>query len=558
MRRTLTALVLASLLVVSFQAAPAIYGQRAANKAKKPAASVPVQRGLDTIAAAQLRDYLTFIASDELEGRDTPSRGLDTAAKFLAMNLSRWGFKPAGDNGTFFQRIDLRRDRSDAGQTRVEYNGRALTTGLDFLPAGGSGNVSGSLVFAGNGWFVKAKEIDAYKDINPAGKIAVIFGTPNSRPRGISGADLGKQGEDSMNPVDYARQKGVVGLIYVPDFQYLANWQRTRLRIVERGSTVVAKFQPQNVAPLPSIVVSPEIANALFAGERQSASGIFNASYGTNLPTPFAMSEQKKISLSLAQNTETVPTQNVVAVWEGGDPVLKSQYVALGAHYDHVGTGCPPNGTDNICNGADDDGSGTTALLAMAEALAKAPTRPKRSILFVWHCGEEKGLWGSRYFTEFPTVPLNDIVAQINLDMIGRSKPAGDTKPGNTYLTGPDSIYLIGSTMMSTELGELVNTVNKSYLNLTYDTKYDDPKDPNRFFYRSDHFNYARKGIPIIFFFDGVHEDYHRAGDHADKIDYEKMEKVTRTIYMTAWEIANRPERLKVDKPLPSQLTGTE
>jgi Zn-dependent M28 family amino/carboxypeptidase len=555
MRRFLSALVLASLLVVSF---PATYAQRAANKSKKPAASVTAQRGLDTIAAAQLRDYLTFIASDELEGRDTPSRGLDTAAKFLAMNLSRWGFKPAGDNGTYFQRIELRRDRADAGQTKVEYNSRALTTGLDFLPVGGSGTISGSLVFAGNGWFVKSKEIDAYKGIDPAGKIAVIFGTPNARPRGISGADLGKQGEDSMNPGDYARKKGVVGLIYVPDFQYLANWQRTRLRIVERGSTVVAKFQPQNAPPLPSIAVSPEIANALFAGERQTATGIFNASFGTEVPTPFAMNDQKKITMSLASNTESVPTQNVIAVWEGSDPVLKSQYVALGAHYDHVGSGCPPNGTDTICNGADDDGSGTTALLGMAEALAKAPTRPKRSILFVWHCGEEKGLWGSRYFTEFPTVPLNQIVAQINLDMIGRSKKTDDTKTSNQYLTGPDSIYLIGSTMMSTELGELVNAVNKSFLNLTYDTKYDDPQDPNRFFYRSDHYNYARKGIPIIFFFDGVHEDYHRAGDHADKIDYEKMEKVTRTIYMTTWEIANRAERLKVDKPLPSQLTGSE
>ena len=555
MRRFLTALVLASLLVVGF---PTTYAQRAASKSKKSAASVTAQRAVDTIAAAQLKDYLTFIASDELEGRDTPSRGLDTAAKFLAMNLSRWGFKPAGDNGTFFQRIDLRRNRADTGQTKVEYNNRTLATGLDFLPAGGSGNVSGALVFAGNGWYVKAKEIDAYKGIDPTGKIAVIFGTPNVRPRGISGADLGKAGEDSMNPSEYARRKGVVGLIYVPDFQYLANWQRTRLLVVERGSTVVAKFQPQSNPPLPSIVVSPEIANALFAGEPQSAAVIFNASYGTSMPTPFAMRDQKRISMSLASTTETVPTQNVIAVWEGSDPMLKSEYVALGAHYDHVGTGCPPNGTDNICNGADDDGSGTTALLGMAEALAQAQTRPKRSILFVWHCGEEKGLWGSRYFTEYPTVPLNSIVAQINLDMIGRSRKADDTNSRNDALTGPDSIYLIGSTMMSTELGELVNTVNKSFLNLTYDTKYDDPGDPNRFFFRSDHYNYARKGIPIIFFFDGVHEDYHRAGDHADKIDYEKMEKVTRTIYMTAWEIANRAQRLKVDKPLPSQLSGTE
>jgi peptidase M28-like protein len=555
MRRFFTALVLASLLVNTF---PATYAQRAADKSKKTAASVSTQRALDTIAANQLRNYLTFIASDEMEGRDTPSRGLDTTAKFLALNLANWGFKPAGDDGSFFQHIELRRDRADSGQTKIELNGRTLTAGTDYLPVGGSGNVSGQLVFAGNGWLVKSKEVDAYKGIDPAGKIAVIFGTPNMLPRGIARADFGKQGEDSMNPSDYARTKGVVGLIYVPDFQYLANWQRTRQRVVERGSTVVAKFQTQSTSPLPSIVVSPEIAQALFAGESQSAAGIFNASYGGNLPGAFVMRDTKKVTMNVTSNSETVPTQNVIAVWEGSDPVLKAEYVALGAHYDHVGSGCPPAGNDTICNGADDDGSGTTALLGMAEALAKASTRPKRSVLFVWHCGEEKGLWGSRYFTEYPTVPLNQIVAQINIDMIGRSKKEGDTNPRNSALTGPDAVYLIGSTMMSTELGEIVNAVNTSFLNLTLDTKYDDPKDPNRFFYRSDHYNYARKGIPIIFFFDGVHEDYHRPGDTADKIDYQKMEKVTRTIYMILWDIANRPMRLKVDKPLPVQISATE
>ena len=556
MRRFLTALVLTSSLVITL---PATHAQRSSDKSKKAAASVTTQRGIDTIAANQIRDYLTFIASDEMEGRDTPSRGLNTTAKFLAMNLSRWGFKPAGDDGSFLQHIDLQRNRTDSGQTKVEYGGRTLTAGTDYIPAGGSGEISAQLVFAGNGWLVKSKDIDAYKGLDPKGRIAVIFGTPNQSPRGITRAELGKQGEDSMNPTDYARSKGVIGLIYVPDFQYLANWQRNRQRIMERGLTVVAKFQTQGTAPLPSIVISPEMANALFAGERQTASGLFNASYSSTpapLPASFLMNDQKKITMNVVSNIETVPTQNVVAVWEGSDQVLKSEYVALGAHYDHVGSGCPPVGTDTICNGADDDGSGTTALLAMAEALAKAPTRPKRSVLFVWHCGEEKGLWGSRYFTEFPTVPLNQIVAQINIDMIGRSKKEGDTNPRNAELTGPNAIYLIGSTMMSTELGEVVNSVNKSFLNLTFDTKYDDPKDPNRFFFRSDHYNYARKGIPIIFFFDGVHEDYHRAGDSPDKIDYEKMEKVTRTIYMTLWEIAMRPARLKVDKPLPAQFSG--
>jgi hypothetical protein len=553
MRRFLTALILASVLVTTF---PATHAQHAGDKSKKAAASVTAQRGVETISANQIRDYLMFIASDEMEGRDTPSRGLDTTAKFLALNLSRWGLKPAGDEGSFFQRIDLQRNRADSGQTKVEINGRTLAGGTDYLPAGGPGNVSGQLVFAGSGWFIKSKEIDAYKGIDPAGRIAVIVGAPNMAPRGVTRADFGKQGEEYMNATDYARSKGVVGLIYVPDLQYLANW-RNRQRIIERGSTSVAKFQQQSTTSLPSIVISPETANVLFLGEGQSASAIFNASSGTSLPAPFLMNNEKKATLNIANNVETIPTQNVVAVWEGSDPVLKSEYVALGAHYDHVGSGCPPAGSDTICNGADDDGSGTTALLAMAEALAKAPARPKRSVLFVWHCGEEKGLWGSRYFTQYPTVPLNQIVAQINIDMIGRSKKEGDTNSRNSELTGPNAVYLIGSTMMSTELGEIVNSVNKSFLNITFNTRYDDPKDPNRFFFRSDHYMYARKGIPIIFFFDGDHEDYHRAGDTADKIDYQKMEKITRTVYMTLWEIANRPTRLKVDKPLPAQISGS-
>ena len=554
MQRFITALILTSLLVVTF---PATYAQKTADKSKKAApATATIARGIDTISANQMRDYLTFIASDEMEGRDTPSRGLDTTAKFLAMNLARWGFKPAGDNGTFFQRIDLSRNRVDSAQTHVELNGRILNPGTDYLPVAGSGDITGQLVFAGSGWFLKAKGIDAYKGIDGSGKIAVVFATPNQPPRGVNRADFGKQGEDFMNPSDYAPKVGAVGVVYVPDFQYLANWERNRQRIMERGTTVVTKFQTPTTAPLPSIVVSPEIANAMLAGEKQSATGIFNATYGPGLPESFPLNANKKIKINMASRAETVPTQNVVAVWEGSDPVLKNEYIAVGAHYDHVGI-CPPAAGDNICNGADDDGSGTTALLSMAEALAKAPTRPKRSVLFVWHCGEEKGLWGSRYFTEYPTIPLNQVVTQINIDMIGRSKKEGDTNPRNKDLTGPNDVYLIGSTMMSTELAELVQSVNKGYLNIGYDTRYDDPGDPNRFFFRSDHYNYARKGIPIIFYFDGVHEDYHQPGDSPDKIDYQKMEKVTRTVYMTLWELTNRATRVKVDKPLPAQLTGS-
>lgn len=555
MRKFLSVLILTSVLVLPFPLATA---QRSSSKIKA-AASTTTARGVETINAAQLRAYLSFIASDEMEGRDTPSRGLDITAKFLATNLSHWGLKPAGDDGTYFQKIALRRDGVDKEQTNASYNNQPLTMGEDYIPAGRGGEAAGPLVFAGNGWFFKGRNIDAYKDIDAKGKIAVIFTPPDGLPRGFSPTDLaGKRGEDWMDPSEYARKQGAVGLIIVPGFQFLANWQRNFNRITEGGATSVEKFQPSaGAAPLPTIIASPRLANLIFQGEKQNGTALFDAAGGNTLPASFELNPEKKISIKITGKHNQLSTQNVVAVFEGSDPVLKDEYVAVGAHYDHVGIGAPLNG-DAIYNGADDDGSGTTAVLAMAEALAKAPTKPKRSVIFIWHAGEEKGLWGSRYFVENPTVPLDKIVTQLNIDMIGRSKKAGDTNPRNKELSGPDEIYVIGSKMMSTELGALSEAVNKDYLNLSFNYRYDDPNDPNRFFFRSDHFNYARKGIPIIFYFDGEHEDYHRPGDSPDKIDYEKMQKVTRTVYMMLWELANRPTRPAVDKQLPKAMTGNQ
>ena len=555
MQRLLATVLLTSLLVFNSSSALA---QRKTNRNQRAApASVAKQRGADHITAAQIRDYLSFIASDVLEGRDTPSRGLDTAAQFLAMNMSRWGLKPAGDDGTFFQKIALSRTAVDKTETRAQMNNQTLALGDDYIPLARTADVPASqLVFAGTGWFIKSKNIDAYKGIDAKGKIAIVFSPPDGLPRGVTRSDIsGRRGEDWMNPAEYAMKQGAVGIVFVPDFQYLANWERNLTRITERGTTVVEKFQAASSPQSPGIVAGPRLATLLFQGEKQNATSIFEAAYGGQPLEPFVLSAQKTISITVRVKSDAAATQNVVGVFEGSDPVLKNEYVALGAHYDHVGVGIPVNG-DAIYNGADDDGSGTTALLAMAEALAKTSTRPKRSVLFVWHAGEEKGLWGSRYFTDFPTIPLDKIVAQINIDMIGRSKKEGDTNPRNSGLSGPNEIYVIGSKMMSTELGEITDSVNKQYLNLTYDFRYDDPTDPNRFFFRSDHYNYARKGIPIVFFFAGVHEDYHRPGDSADKIDYQKMENVSRTIYMTLWEIANRATRPKLDKPLPPQLTA--
>lgn len=230
----------------------------------------------------------------------------------------------------------------------------------------------------------------------------------------------------------------------------------------------------------------------------------------------------------------------------GSDPKLKDEFVALGAHIDHVGKRDNMQG-DNIFNGADDDGSGTVSILEIAHAMATGP-KPKRSILFVWHTGEEKGLWGSSYFTNNPTVPITSIVSQLNIDMIGRSKKPGDTNPANKMLTDPNAIYVVGAKKLSTDLGSAVDMVNGSMYKLNYDYHYDAPNDPESIYTRSDHYNYAVKGIPIAFWFDGVHEDYHRPSDEVQKIDFNKMQQVARTVCGTAFFLANEASRPKVDK----------
>lgn len=512
----------------------------------------PAERKIaEGITASQLSNYLHFVASDAMGGRDTPSQGLDVTAEFIRMNLERWGFKPAGDDGTFFQKIALRRDTIDPALTSAKIGDQTFAYGTDVARASG-GQVSAPVVFVGNGWMIKSKGLNPYANVDIKGKIVAVYseGPMGARnfvpmPTGITQSDLtGTRGTDWADPATYARANGAAGLIVLPSKFLTENWPAL-VQNVSRGRLVVDKLTP---AGMPVLFASAKLANALFAGEQGNPL--------TGATNSFELNPSKVFQFTTGAKPEIAWTQNVVAVWEGSDPVLKNEMVAIGAHYDHVGTNLNAPGPDKIWNGADDDGSGTVAVLGIAEALAKSKLRPKRSVLFVWHCGEEKGLWGSDYFNKFPTVDIKSVIAQLNIDMIGRSKKEGDTNPKNKDLTGPNGIYVIGSEMMSSTLGAITKETNTGYLNLNYDYRYDDPKDTNRFFFRSDHFHYAQNGIPITFWFDGVHEDYHQAGDSPDKIDYDKMEKVARTIFLTMWELTDLKERPKIDKQLPPELTG--
>ena len=541
---------LLALLLIAFILSSPLTAQRR-NGSGSASAAVPKFGNTDGVTAEQLREHLTFIASDELEGRDTPSRGLDIAALYIAKHLANWGIKPAGDNGTYFQKFPLKRSRIDARDTRLELNGQPFVYGEDFFSTLTQSNVPASnLVYVGHGWVIKSKNINPYQGIDVKDKIVIVA---NSLPKGVTFNDLkGPVGGDWMSPPYYAQQNGAKAVIAFGTFNDLANWQATRWRQTERGAVY---FGPQNLISVPTITASPRLTNAIFQGEKTSAGNIFSKGIQQDFVEPFELKPTKKISLNTSLKSDTVYTQNVVGVLEGSDPVLKNEYVAVGAHYDHVGMNPFAPGDDKIWNGADDDGSGTVAVMAIAEAMAKG-ARPKRSMLFIWHAGEEKGLWGSEYFADNPTVPIGSIITELNIDMIGRYQNPGDENPQNKALPKQGEIFLIGSRMMSTELGELSDGVNKGFLNLAFNFKYDDPNDPEQFFYRSDHFNYAKKGVPIIFYMDGSHADYHQVTDSIEKINFESMEKVARTILATGWELANRPTRPKVDKPLPASVIG--
>ncbi|MDQ3653269.1 MAG: M28 family peptidase [Acidobacteriota bacterium] len=525
----------------------------AASAAKASASSVitaAVREAAERVTAARLKEDLYYISSDAMAGRATPSPGLDATAKFIADRIKTAKLKPAGDDGTYFQRIELRSTKVDASQTSAEMNGKIFKYGDDLLVAPTPGSASGQLVYIGHGWVIKSKDIDAYQGVDVRNKIVIISAA--AAPPNVAANEIGKVIQDAESPVSAAQKRGAKGVIMIPRYSDLAQWWAGRRRVLERDRFGVARFQDRDAgdtpSTLPTIMPSEAMLEQLFAGEQQTGAELRRHTVAGTTGPAFELVATKSLSFKVSVANTTATTQNVVAVLEGKDRELKKEYVAIGAHYDHVGTGRPING-DAIYNGADDDGSGTVAVLSLAEAFARGP-RPKRSILFVWHAAEERGLWGSEYFTDYPTVPLNQIVAQLNIDMIGRSKKEGDANPKNRNLTGPDEIFVIGSKLMSTELGSLSERVNQSYLNLKLNYFYDNPNDSERLFYRSDHYNYARKGIPIIFYFDGIHEDYHQPSDTADKIDYQKMEKVARTVFVTAHELSDAAKRPTVDKPL--------
>ncbi len=519
------------------------------------AAGRPAGAPTDAISVGGLERRLRFIASDALEGRESLSPGFRAAADYLASELTGLGLTPRGDDGSFLQRVTMRRTSVDPAKTSVEVAGQTFTFGDDLL-ASGSGSATGRVVYVGHGYRIPSKKIDPFAGVEVTDALLLVL---SGTPPGVSVRELRslKKGADWWGPEDNARALGARGVIRVADSDDLSNWQRMRERQTSRGALAVDRLTPEE-EQVPVVTAGPRLLAVLLRGERESGERLHERTMAKDAGDSFALTASKQVTLAVGARVAREDTFNVVASVEGADPVLRSEFIALGAHLDHIGLRAARTGAngasadkpaqDVINNGADDDGSGVVALVEMAAAAMRGP-RPKRSLLFVWHTGEESGGWGSRYITAFPPVPIHRIVTQLNLDMIGRSRRAGDDVAANSALTGPDEVYVVGAGRLSRVLADTVASVNRAYLNLTLNPKYDDPGDPERIYERSDHYQYAQKGIPVAFFFSGLHQDYHRPSDEIDRIDFVKLQKIARTVLAVAWALGNAPDRPALDTP---------
>ena len=508
----------------------------AAMYAAAPAAVVlpPVPSTVDSITPGELRMHLQFLASEELGGRYTLSPNFAIAARYLASHLEAYGFKGAGEHGDFLQTFQVVSGKPDAAKSSLEvtFGGKAKSYhfGDFYIPGeGGNGEVQGQIVFVGTGISSSSQHHDDYAGLDVKRKIVLIVpGMPSDVD--ISRLDQNEYGQAA------ARAHGAAGILQLPP-QRLLELMKNKGFQERAASRETVRLARGAEISLPTVTLGPALAGELLAACGLDLKSVYEAvNHKQKLQTKNVdITAKMTVAIQLTRST----TQNVAAILEGTDPTLKHEYVVFSAHYDHLKTG--PGG--EIYPGADDDGSGTTSVLAIAHAMSLE--RPKRSVLVMFHAGEELGLLGSEYNTDYaPVVPLKQMVADLNIDMIGRSKQPGDNATEDEHLTDANTVYLVGSNRISQELHQLSEETNAQFQKMKLDYHYNDPSNPERIYFRSDHWNYAKHGIPIIFYFDGTSVDYHRPTDTIEKIDFTKMTKVARLVFETGWRIANLDHRL--------------
>jgi hypothetical protein len=492
------------LLATALLAAAPLSAQAAAATAPAPPRD-RLSAAAETITGDDVMRRVGIIADDSMMGRDTPSRGLELTAQYVADQFRRFGLKPGGDSGTYFQRYAITRRQIQLRRSEVVFRAGRTTSRAGFdrsarFTAGAvpSGPIDGPAIVLGGPLTPDAVEGMALRD-------KVVLYVPDYRsPLPSNSGQVGRA----------IRLAGPRAVVSVANLDSTAFAARVPSVAPERYGLDLGTSTPF-VVEVNEAAVTPALRAAGVDLEQVRGDGRV---VSRDLP---GLTIRVDLRDSVLTRT-TAP--NTIGILEGSDPKLRGEYLVYSAHMDHIGI--TPGQRDSINNGADDDGSGTTGVVELAEAFSRPGARPARSVLFITVSGEEKGLWGSRYFSEHPTVPLDRVVADLNIDMIGRN--------------WRDTIVAIGKE--HSDLGATLARVNAAHPEL-HMTAIDDRWPEERFYFRSDHYNFARKGVPILFFFNGTHPDYHEVTDSPDKIDGEKESRILRLLFYLGQEVANAPNR---------------
>lgn len=492
-----------------------------------------------SISADVISKHLHVLASPAFEGRETGTPGNAKAAQYIADQFAAAGIPKVSSLNSYFQEVAF--SNVSLKDVSLSINGTQYAHLKDFivpaesLPENEIQFESNELIFLGYG--IDDKSYSDYAGKSLAGKAIMIYkGEPvdENGKSWVTGSTQLSEWSASLDMKLRAAAKHQVALVYVIEDQFRSKVSEQRMFALG-GQTVMGIPEMKNSGLAPHVLISSNSAGALMSGKSEKVIRRRDKIRAKGKPRSMKIPVETKVSAK--RTIVSTPGVNVLAYIEGTDPVLKDQVVVVSAHYDHLG-----KRGDDIFYGADDNASGTSAVIAIASAFAEAKRQglgPRRSVLCMLVTGEEKGLLGSEFYVEFPVFPLENTVANVNIDMIGRS----DDKHENRHYT-----YVIGADRMSTELHDINEAANEKYTQLELDYTYNAENDPNRYYYRSDHYNFAKNGIPIIFYFSGAHEDYHRPTDTPDKIMFDRAASIAQLAFHTTWELVNRDGRIKVDK----------
>ena len=520
------------------------------------------KQGLKSITIEELETHLTYLASDELEGRASGEPGLDLAAKYLAEQASRIGLEPIDENRDYFQEYTLVKkvqDQSTSSISITRKNGSISEVRKPLFCLNAESDtidLSGELVFAGYGIYSAKDNYNSFENIDLKDKIVLVMSRGPMDHDNDTSLLQNRDWNDlstwryKLNGLAMRMPKAIV-MVMDPrsGYESIDQYASGMIRYLTQSSTV-KELGNQRRSMMPGIAakilfIHREAADEMLKGSGKTLIELQDNIDSSLKPNSFVFPDTR-VNIYTRYNIEEKPIPNVAGLIEGSDPEMREEVIVFTAHFDHLGK----NVRGEIYNGADDNASGTAALIEIGEAFVKQQKDLKRSILILWFSGEEIGLFGSKFYADHPLIPLDQTVANVNLDMIGTVRTSRDT--GFIYrekvsVMGMDSISVIGG-HQSAELLDIHNKSTKK-MGMASDFSMNSPDHPYRYYYRSDHYNFAKNDIPVLFYSTGIHVDYHKPSDNYERINFTKLEKVTELAFLVGFKLATQTERIKVDNP---------